>query len=587
MIPALSAALVLGLCAPAQETAAPELPVLDNATLSQALAELDASAQAELDTLGASRDGRPVHVLTIHGAPRAEGEARPAILVAAGLDGPHAYTSSLALEHARRLVQGYGRDDAVTRFLDATTVYVLPRLDVDGAAARFARPLDEVLATGYGVDDDRDGRQGEDPRADVDGDGLVTWMRVRDAEGEWIADPVDPRAMRKADRAKGELGEYALYREGYDADGDERVAEDGPRNAQVDRNFPRAWAEHADDAGRYPTDEPAVLGAVEFVLAHDDLVLALCYGEQGNLVGKPATQPDGGPRQRGALELGLHERDAAVVKELGARYREATKNTVEGVGEQPGSFASWLYHHRGLWTLDVAPWAVPLDFTPPAAEDAAAEERAAPDAAAPATAERGKAKAKADEGPEASDDAKRLRWLDHEGRDAFAPWTPFEHPQLGAVEVGGFKPYALVEPTPTKLAELADAHQAWLLTLGELLPRPRLELERFDALGGGLYELRVALVNDALLPFPSHAATRAGTVAPLQVRLELPAGATLVAGEARELVETLDAAGGRRALRWLVTLPAGADAPRVRLVSRNAGGAVLTATQDQAAQEVR
>ena len=33
-----------------------------------------------------------------------------------------------------------------------------------------------------------------------------------------------------------------------------------------------------------------------------------------------------------------------------------------------------------------------------------------------------------------------LRWADEHAPDEFVPWYPFEHPQLGPVELGGW-PY--------------------------------------------------------------------------------------------------------------------------------------------------
>lgn len=561
-----TAPLLLALAA-----AAPGLDVLDNSALDRELRALAQSPRADLVTLAASRGGRALQALELRGATQRR-DGTPAILVVAGLDGPHAYTSTLAVDHARRLVEGYGSDEEITAFLDSTTVYVLPRLDPDGAAAREATPRAERLGTGAGVDNDRDGRQGEDPRADVNGDGLVTRLRVPDSQGEWIIDPTDPRAMRKADRTKGELGQYALYDEGYDADGDERVAEDGEHDAQVNRNFPRDWSEHAPSSGRYPTDEPGVLGAVEFVLAREDLALVLAYGEEGNLVGKPATQPDSGPSKRGAMSRGLFESDAQVLAELGDRYRKLTENKTEGLGEQPGSFTSWLYHHRGLWTLNVNPWSVPLDFEPEQPESDGDTPSTEPEAQSAA--------------PEPGDEAKRLLWFDAQGIDAFVPWTPLAHPQLGEVEVGGFRPYVLFEPPTATLDQLAEEHFDHLLSLAELLPRPVLGLEDAKSLGGGLYEFSATLRNDALLPLRSRAAARSRAQRPLQVHLELPAGGTLVAGQERTLVSSLDAAGGELELRWLVTLPDDAEALSLRVAGPNTGPS-LTIHPLQNAEEAR
>jgi hypothetical protein len=569
---ALLAALALGALAvaapPVQEAPSASTPtplaVLSNEDLASELTSLAESPQAELSLLATSRGGRPVHLLALHGAGDSLGAPRPAILVTAGLDGPHAYTTTIALDHARRLVEGYGEEEAVTRLLDSTTVYVLPRLDVDAAAARFAAPLAEVHGTGAGVDNDRDGREGEDPAADVNGDGFISVMRVVDPEGDWVVDPTDERAMRKADRASGERGVFRLYTEGFDSDGDGRVAEDPPLDAAVNRNFARGWAEHAADAGRYPGDEPAVLGVLEFALDHPELALVVTYGDEGNLVEKPKTQPNGGPAKRGDVQPGIFEADAEVYTELGKRYRAVTENKTAGVAEQAGSLQAWAYHHRGLLTLNITPWSVPLDAKAEEPADEGGEASAAEDAK----------EKKEGEAAKPSDEAKRLIWLDQHAPGSFLAWQPFEHPQLGTVEIGGFKPYALVEPTPAELGASAEKHFEFLTSLGALLPRPELTEVELTALGAGLYEAQAVLENDALLPLQSHAASRSRTIQPAQVLLELPAGATLVAGELRTLVSELAPTGGRLELRWLITLADPGDVPRVRMTSKNAGEAL-------------
>jgi hypothetical protein len=196
----------LALAASVQEESAPPPPLelLDHARLTEALHALaDAHAErVETVMIGRSRAGRALEGLRIAGQ-GADGPGRPAILLVANLEGPRVYASAVALQHARALAEGYESDARVSALLDSTTVFVVPRANPDAAEARFAEPRMEQHASGPGVDDDRDGRTGEDPRQDVDGDGVVTTIRVADPDGEWRTDPTDARALVKADRSKG------------------------------------------------------------------------------------------------------------------------------------------------------------------------------------------------------------------------------------------------------------------------------------------------------------------------------------------------------------------------------------------------
>jgi hypothetical protein len=496
--------------------------------------------------IGTSRGGR--EVLALHISSPKKIPAPPAILLVAGLDGPRAYTSSMALAHARSIAEGYGNDEAITQFLDTTALYLVPRADVDAAEARFHSPLAEVLGTGRGVDNDRDGRFGEDAPADLNGDGLITSMRVLDPDGKMIEDPVDPRILVEADRSRGERGKWKLYTEGNDSDGDEQVAEDPVEDAVFNRNFPRNREEHAPSAGLFATDEPVVRGLLDFVLTHPDIALVVNYGDEGNLVKAPESQDDDGPSSRGSVVLGVYESDSPLYEELGRRYRELTGNENEGLGEQHGSFQGWAYHHRGLLSLDIDPWAVPLE----------SEE----------STEEGEVK------PEPSDAARRLAWLEAEGvKNAFIPWTPIEHPQLGMVEIGGFRPYVLVEPPGKLLAELTETHGRFLLSLGEILPRLQLIDAEAKELAKGLFEITAVLENGSLLPLQTHAARRSRSVRPARIRLELPDGAELLGGRHQELIRELEGAGGRHELRWLVGGVADPGAIRILLDTDHAGRA--------------
>lgn len=486
------------------------------------LERLRAAAAARPDrarvlTLGRSRGGREIAALRL-----ADGEppkSRPAILVVGNVDGPDVFSSGVALAVAERFA-GEGED--VAAFLRETTLYVVPRANPDAAEARFATPRAEVEATGASVDSDRDRRDGEDPPMDVNGDGLVTTMRWPDPAGEWIADPADPRAMAKANAAKGERGAYKLSIEGRDLDRDGRVAEDAPRDAIVNRNFPHDWKEHGEGSGRFALDEPEGKALADFVLARSDIQLVVTYGALDNLVEKPKTVKADAPPQKRLPQPGVIEPDADLLAEIGRRYAEIAGNKTKGRGAEAGSFPAWIYHHRGLVSLAIALWDIPLDAEAP---------------------------------KEAPDDVKRLKWIDANSPAEFArfvPWTESAHPELGSVEIGGFAPFARLEPPDSARAEIATKQSDFVLSLGALLARPRVLTATAKELGGGLFEVKAAIENAALLPIATASGRRTGEIRPALVKLVLDAGAALAAGPPQELVRELAGSGGRREFRWLV-----------------------------------
>ena len=541
------AALAAAPC-PAQSGATPP-ELVPHEELARRLRAIAAEHAGAADVLpyGSSREGRELLALRMPAGEPARG--KPAILVVANIEGPEVFSSALALWLAEELARRWFSGGKSLGLLDSATLYIVPRANPDVAEARFRAPLQELQAGGRGVDNDRDGRQGEDPPSDVDGDGLVTWLRVLDPQGEWIEDPADARAMIRAEAGRGEVGRWRLWPEGRDLDGDERVAEDPEHDTWLGRNFAQDWREHDANAGLFPMDEPEARALADFVILHKDIALVVSYGALDNLVEKPKSVKPGAPANKRIPAPGVIEPDAEVLAEIGRRYAEITGSKFKSRAEPAGSFQEWVYQQRGILPVAVVPWdiALPEAGDKPAERNGEADEK---DAEKPKRARGDKAE---EDKRTPSDDAKRLRWVDAKGESArFVPWTRFEHPELGEVEIGGFAPCARMEPPEAERAELAAKQLEFLTFLGGALPKVELGECELKDLGGGLLEVEVALTNRALVPALTASAGRTDTVRRPRVVLKLPEGATVVAGLPETLVRRLGGAGAREELRWLV-----------------------------------
>lgn len=537
---------------------ASEISVLAHAELHQALTDL-ASPQpqlASLHNLGSSRAGRSLDALRITAAQ--DPESAPAILLIANLEGPRVFESGVALHHAQQLIAGYAADERVQDLLNSTVVWIVPRANPDAAEGHFESPGVETWNAASGVDNDRDARLGEDEPLDVNRDGLLTRMRVLDPEGVWMPDPTDSRAMIKADRNKGQVGIWKVYDEALDRDGDGQFGEDPQNDTRMDLNFPAGWKEHAPESGLYPTHEPEVLALCEFVMAQRNLVMTVTYDGLDNLVEKPKTVADDAPSVKRVPPPGVLESDGNLLEELGKRYREATENKAKGSGNSKGTFSLWCYDHRGLYALDSVLWNMPTEAPEVEQEDQADGDGEGEDPGTKAQApvnEEGQQetgdKQPNDEKP--SEDAKRLLWIDAAGEDwRFVNWTGFDHPDLGAVEVGGMAPYALYIPPADEWSSLAETHFDWFVGLGELLPRMRIAEFSKESLSEGMYLVKAVIQNDSFLPLLSRSGRRTRTTRPARVRLMLPSGAELIAGNQQELLSVLPGSGGRAEYTWLI-----------------------------------
>lgn len=256
---------------------------------------------ARLESAGRTPGGRDLWVVELANRRGAPPETRPALLVGAAFEADHLVGSEIALAVVENLLARAASDAAVKKVFDESVIYVLPRVNPDGTEGFFA-PLRAGRRTTLAPrDEDNDGRLDEDGPEDLNGDGLVTLMRVKAEDGEYLADPEEPRLMRKADPKKGERGQYKIYTEGVDNDGDGFVNEDPVGGTDLNRNFMHDYPAYKPDAGPHMASEAESRALLDWLLKHRNVAAILAFGESDNLVVAPNASGRLGP----ARELDL------------------------------------------------------------------------------------------------------------------------------------------------------------------------------------------------------------------------------------------------------------------------------------------
>jgi hypothetical protein len=134
-------------------------------------------------------------------------------------------------------------------------------------------------------------------------------------------------------------------------------------------------------------------------------------------------------------------------------------------------------------------------------------------------------------------DLKLLKWSDEKlGGAGYHSWRPFNHPQLGPVEVGGWDKMNTWRNPPPALREREVARfPKWLSYIAATLPKLELHQVEVQPLGDAHYKLRVAVCNSGYLPsYVSKRALERRQVRGVVFELELPQGAKLISGKLRE-----------------------------------------------------
>ncbi|MEM6330921.1 MAG: M14 family metallopeptidase, partial [Planctomycetota bacterium] len=307
---------------------------------------LAASDRVAASVLAKTAGGRDVVLLTVGAG---EPDTKPAVLVVGGVEAGDLVGSHLAMMIAEQLAAA---PDAGASLLEDVTFYIIPRPSPDAAERLFEAPVVASHANTRPTDDDRDGATDEDPPEDLNGDGLITAMRVADEAGQYMPHPDEPRLLVKADPTKGERGVYRLLTEGVDNDGDERWNEDGPGGVDFNRNFTYRYPFFKPGAGPHQVSEPETRGVADFAYDHPNIFLVLSLAPQDNLNHTPKPE-----RAAGRIRRGVQGSDAAYLKALAKRYADATgAKDAPKPAEGPGAFVPWAYHHYGRWSIAARPW---------------------------------------------------------------------------------------------------------------------------------------------------------------------------------------------------------------------------------------
>jgi hypothetical protein len=613
----------------------------DHAALTKAVQALAGANKTlvRVASIGKSRGGRDLWAIEIAGPGAVPPGKRPALLVAAGFEGDDLTGTELALAVADYLAKNASADPAVKQRLDASTVYVLPRINPDGAEGFFA-PLKTGQRTNANpFDDDNDGRIDEDGPEDLNGDGFITAMRVPAAGGEYVADPEEPRSMKRADPKKGETGAFRIFAEGIDNDGDGFVNEDPPGGVDIGRNFAHEYPYFKPGAGPHMVSEAESRALMAWIVAHRNVAAILTFGESDNLIVPPTSAGRLGPAREldlvrfaeaaaaGARAAGFIQTGGAMGFGRGGRMMMGEFSmemlTGGGSGRQQAGRQSQAAESARFMMPDRKPattvatadydyfkavsdkyvemtgirqplcvrepqgaffqygyfqFGVPSFSTPGFGLTTA--EPAGPrrmGMAPPGAGESGPPAQAAASAATPGIDKQVLKWLDAEKIDGFVKWTKAKHPEFGEVEIGGFKPYATTNVPAAKLAELGSSHAKFALHLLSLFPRVKVASFEAVAHGGGLFRLKAEVENAGFWPTSFAQGQTARSVKPTMVRLGVEPGDVLSGSSKTNFLPVLAGSGGRAKYEWLIKGKAG-EVVELLVQSEKGGAATARVT---------
>ena len=468
-------------------------------------------------SLGKSHEGRDIWVVAMTNSATGADTDKPAFWVDGNIHAAELTASTACLYYLHHLASGYGIDVESTHLLDTRCIYLCPRLNPDGAELALADrprhirssarryPYDEEPAEGLTVED-------------VDGDGRMLSMRMADPHGAYKKHPTEPRLL--VAREPGEFGGeyYRVMPEGTLThwDGLTMKVNKDREGLDLNRNFPTQWRQEFEQvgAGPYPTSEPEVRAMVAFISAHGNIGAAVSFHTHSGVILRPmGTQSDDDMVPE---DLWTYQRFSDIGAKLSGYpaisvyhdFKYHPKEIITGTQD-------WIYEHLGalFWTVEL--WA-PNKEAGITDYDWIHWYREHP----------------------VEDDLKLLKWSDEQcGGQAYVNWQPFMHPQLGAVEIGGWDKMNFWRNPPPHLREREAARfPAWLTQIALSLPKLEMLRTEVRALGPDTWRIRFAVVNSGWLPaYITQRALARKVVRGVMFEIHLPASpeVSLVNGKHR------------------------------------------------------
>lgn len=483
-----------------------------------------------LESAGKSGEGRDIWTVIITDRSTGCPCKKPAFYIDGNHHAGEVTGSMISMYIIKHLLENFGKDERVTKILQRYTIYVIPRVSPDGAEVYLTTPETLRSVPRFYPYPNPDEKEGLYP-ADIDGDGEILLMRVKDPAGEWKASPKDPRALvrRQPDEESGTF--YRVYTEGLirDYDGGEVKTAPARWGLDLNRNYPYGWSPDTRQpgAGEFPLSEPETRAVAEFVVKHPDIVLAFTYHTTGGVILRvPGSHAASKSPQRDiqALiaigEIGTEETGYPCVP----CFEDFSGGNIESFST--GAFDDWLYEYRGILSYTVETW------------------NQSQRAGVQQWPRRQKSLKEQDE-----DLLKMLAWNDRElGGKGWEDWRPFDHPQLGPVEIGGWHSKFVVQNAPFLFLE-AECHKNMAFSLRAMACLPRLGLEKVAAkpLGEGVYEVSAVVKNLGFLPtFGSYQAQAVNKAEQIEAEIAgAGAGANFeVAGKNKKPIGHLEGRSG-------------------------------------------
>lgn len=518
-----------------------------------------------IGSIGKSHEGRDIWFLTLTDPSTGVHDSKPAYLAEANIHAGEVTGEATVLWLLNHMLVNRGTNPEIDWVIANTTVYFIPAINVDGMDAILSGRPGDIRSSVRPFPDQT--QQDGLVESDLDGDGVIRLMRVKDPAGPWKVSSVDDRVMEKRSPIETGGDYYFILPEGHLQNWDGGAVALAPALLGLDanRNFPTGWKPHwhQSGAGEFPLSEPETRAVAEFLVGHPNIHGSQHFHTFSGCILRPPTQQS---------QEELPELDKNVLKAIGAmgtaetgypcisifddfaydKKKPTTGNLMDFVFDQLGA----IPYATELWSLPAKAGIEVTDFI-------------------------GFFK---DRDP--AIDAAMLKLLDDQlSGEGFKRWEAFDHPQLGPVEIGGWDHvFTWQNPPGPWLEEVTRPNATFVLKAMQTAPLLEIRDATAEALGNGHIKISAVVQNTGFLPtYVTETARKVGANKPVKISISLGEGGELVTGQLEsELGHLSGRANQYGFLTWGGVFPIDSRAIATWVVRQAGGKVTITASTAKA-----
>lgn len=481
----------------------------------------------DLEEIGRTHEGRAIRLVTLTHKKTGPPLTKPGYWIDGNTHATELASAQACVHILHHLLSLKDTTPEYKRLLDEQVLYVVPRICPDGAELALKTPM-AVRSTPF-LWPHAELLPGLYPE-DIDSDGQILTIRIPDPSGPWRVSEKDPRILRlrKPDEPNDpSVPTFKLVLEGKIHHGNtsspisaKELPPRTPFGIDMNRQYPQEWAPEGKQFGAGPAtlSQPESRAVFNAICQRPNIVGAVSFHTFSRVLIRPWTNhPDDT----------LPYSDLETWKTIGGRAEELTGypavSGFHGFKYHPrerlyGDFGDWAYAQRGIyaWTAEI--WHL--------AQAAGIEIKNHIDWFFSATTE--------------EDMIRIFEWCDKElPKDSyFQNWKPFEHPDFGPVEIGGWKTKFTWSNPPAHLLQSELDRMVKLVLFGMKI-NPRVELrettlEKVSTAHADLPLTKVGVLieNTGFLPtYGSEQALTTGSTAKPRVSVRISGNLKIVSGK--------------------------------------------------------